>query len=130
MPYCPKCGYEYLPTVRECPECREPLTAEPPAEQQPIQEPLVAVYDAPDEVMQVMVRQVLEEAGIPSVVQPGLVPWYDDIRFSARGYFGQVLVFESRADEARRIIAAYLAEVETGEAEREAVEEETQSEDE
>jgi len=76
MPYCPKCGYEYQPTVTVCPECDEPLVEELPHEEAPVNEPLVAVYDAPDEVMSVMVRDLLEDAGIPVVTQSGLVPWY------------------------------------------------------
>lgn len=29
MPYCPKCGYEYEPTVGICPDCGERLIAMP-----------------------------------------------------------------------------------------------------
>jgi len=127
MPYCPTCGYEHLPTVKECPECGVALVDEPPKEapQPPaITEPLVVVYEAPDELMSVMVRDLLEDAGIPVVAQSGLVPWYDDIRFTASGFHSRLLVFESRADEARRYIAAYLADIESGAAEKRALQEE------
>lgn len=138
MPYCPKCGYEYQPQARECPECHEALTPHPPADKQPpepVQEPLVPVYDAPDELMAFMVRGVLEEAGIRTVTQSGVIPWYDDLRFSATGFHTRLLVFESQAAEARRIVSEYLTTVRTGEAEREvmeqyeAAEEEAQGED-
>ena len=131
MPYCPKCGYEYLPEVRQCPDCGEQLAARPPVapgDSPHADEPLAPVYEAPDEVMLVMVRAVLEENCIPSVAQSGRVPWYDDVRFTAGGYHSRVLVFESQAGEARRIIAEYLRDVRTGEAEREALEEEAESE--
>lgn len=32
MPFCPKCRYEYLPTVSECPDCEVRLVAELPLE--------------------------------------------------------------------------------------------------
>jgi len=79
-------------------------------------------------VMLVMVRAVLEENGIPSVAQSGRVPWYDDLRFTFGGYHSRVLVSESQAGEARRVIAEYLRDVQTGEAEREALQEEAESE--
>jgi len=131
MPYCPNCGYEYLPAVRVCPDCGEALTwAAPPAgeRERAANEPLVPVYDAPDEVRAIMVRTVLRESGIPSVVQSGRVPWYDDIPFSFDGYHSRLLVFESQAVEARRVIGEYLRDIETGEAERAALEGEAESE--
>ncbi|UCH33806.1 MAG: DUF2007 domain-containing protein [Armatimonadota bacterium] len=127
MPYCPKCRYEYQPSVSVCPECNEPLVPALPPEREPINEPLVVVYEAPEEIIGVMARTVLEEAGISVVVQSGLVPWYDGVRFTARGYHSRLLVFESRADEARRLIAQYLAEMKSGAAEK-AVEEEADRE--
>jgi len=130
MPYCPKCGYEYLPTVQQCPDCGAALTPEPPAEPQPIEEPLVAVYEAPDEVREIMVRTVLQEAGIAATVQSGFDLAFDGLLGVPSGHHSRLLVFESRAQEARRIIAEYLAEVETGEAEREAVEEEATNDNE
>jgi len=116
MPYCPSCRYEYQPAVSVCPECGEPLVPELPhePEEDPVNEPLVAVYEAADEVMSIMVRDLLEDAGIAVVTQSGRAPWYDDIRFSASGFHSRLLVFESRADEARRLIADYLADIESG----------------
>jgi hypothetical protein len=116
MPYCPKCRYEYLPTVRECPECGVALVDEPPkgAADAPITEPLVVVYEAPEEVMAIMARDLLEDAGIPVLTQSGLIPWHDDMRFAASGFHSRLLVFESQADEARRLIAGYLADIESG----------------
>lgn len=125
MPYCPQCGHEYLPSARECPDCRVPLVAHLPAEadRQPVKDPLVPVYEAPSEVMSLMVRAVLEEAGIPVIAQSGLMPWYDDVRSTLRGYHSRLLVFKSHGAEARRVITAYLAEVETGAAQAQVDEE-------
>jgi len=130
MPFCPKCRFEYLPTVTACPDCGEPLveTLPPQDEEEPTNEPLVAVYEAPDEIMSVMVRDLLEDAGIPVVMQSGRVPWFDDIRVTVRRFHSRLLVFESRADEARRLIAQYLADIESGTLGQLAEEEEKQSE--
>jgi len=128
MPYCPKCGYEYEAGVKACPDCGEALVEALPEPGEPVNEPLAAVYEAPDEIMSVMVRDMLQDAGIPVAVQTGRVPWLDDVRFSATGFHSRLLVFESRAEEARRLIAEYLADVESGTLERLAAEEEEQSE--
>jgi hypothetical protein len=111
-----------------CPDCGASLVDAPPEEEEPINEPLAPVYEAPNEVMSVMVRDMLEDAGIEVVVQTGRVPWYDDIRFSATGFHSRLLVFESRADEARQLVAQYLADIESGALERLAAEEEEKSE--
>ena len=131
MPYCPKCKYEYQPGVSVCPECGEPLVVELPPEPAPefVNEPLVAVYDAPDEVMSIMVRDLLEDSGIPVAAQPGRAPTVlDGIDLSQHGFHSRLLVFESRADEARRLIADYLADVESGALEKLAEEGEAESE--
>jgi len=133
MPFCPKCRYEYLPSVKNCPECGEPLVAELPVERQdaPIDDPLVAVYEAPDEVMSIMVRDLLEDAHIPVAVQSGLSPLaFDSVPLNMHsGYHSRLLVFESQADAARAVIAEYLAEVEAGALQLEGDEEEERKND-
>jgi hypothetical protein len=117
--------------VSLCPECGEPLVPELPPEsaREPINEPLVAVYEAPDEVMSIMVRDLLEDAGIAVIAQPGrLQTVYDDLDFSLRGFHSRLLVFESRAEEARRLVAEYLADIESGALEDLAEQEEAESE--
>jgi hypothetical protein len=39
MPFCPKCRYEYLPTVSKCPDCEVRLVAELPLEPEEPDEP-------------------------------------------------------------------------------------------
>ena len=39
MPFCPKCRYEYLPTVSECPDCEVKLVAVLPLEPEEPDEP-------------------------------------------------------------------------------------------
>jgi hypothetical protein len=131
MPYCPRCGYEYLPTVKECPECGVALVDEPPedAEDTPIDEPLVAVYESPDEIMTIMVRELLEDAGISVVTQPGHSPnAFDGLDLSMHAFHSRLLVFESHVSEARDVIDAYLADIESGAAGERAVEEEEDTE--
>ena len=43
MPFCPKCRYEYLPTVSECPDCEVKLVAQLPLEPEEPDEPLEAI---------------------------------------------------------------------------------------
>jgi hypothetical protein len=79
MPFCPKCRYEYLPTVSECPDCEVKLVAILPLEPEK--------PEAPD------------EAGEPGdweePVEPETMESYDNwiplARFSSNEYADMIL---------------------------------------
>lgn len=67
--FCPQCGYEYLPQVSECPDCRIPLEVsrpEPESEAEP--EPWAVVYETMEWGQALLVRSLLEGCGLPAVV--------------------------------------------------------------
>lgn len=69
----------------------------------------VSVHTASTEVEAVMLRGVLEVAGIPVVIRSRQVPGYADAIASAVGVWGEILVPRAYEPEARALLAAYLA---------------------
>jgi len=70
-------------------------------------EGLVAVYEALDESTASIVKSVLEDAGIPAVVQSRQSSWFDGMFVPAEGRWGEVLVPAAEVERARAILAAY-----------------------
>jgi hypothetical protein len=81
--------------------------------QDPAKQELVKVYTAADEMEARMIQELLENAGIESMlnakVAPGLFPstWGDLAR-------QDILVFAPRAEEARKIVAEHCQGDEPG----------------
>jgi len=112
MPFCPRCGTEYRPGVRECSDCRVPLLNEPPPpapSEETIEEALSVAYEAADEVAATTARDLLTQAGIPFVEQQTSVFVLDHIDSTMRNFFSRFLVPQSRAREATELIQGYLA---------------------
>jgi hypothetical protein len=117
MPFCPKCETEYRAGFNTCANCGEQLVEQlPPPPEIPIDnEPLVAIYYAPEKLRAFAVKDALEAAGIPVVEQLGVSPMtYDGLDISVQGYYSRLLTFESRAPEAKRIVVDFLAAYERG----------------
>lgn len=73
MPFCPKCGYEYIENVTTCPDCQVPLVPilnnDHPNDHSDENVPFKALPDLPGRVYADMVIGVLEERGIPCYVR-------------------------------------------------------------
>jgi len=71
MPYCPQCGFEYEEGVSRCPDCNVELRpGSPPQPTRPGPETLpVRLCTVPDVSAGEILRAVLSENGIPSVLQ-------------------------------------------------------------
>jgi len=105
--FCPQCGYEYLPQVGECPDCRVPLVAhrpEPKAEAEP--EPWAVVYETVEWGQALLVRSLLEGSGLPALIgnQPVV-----QTPFPLLGGGFQVQVPSEWAEVARELLQAALA---------------------
>jgi 2-dehydro-3-deoxy-D-pentonate aldolase len=70
---------------------------------------MITVHTAGDEVEALMLQGLLEQAGIPVVLRSRQVPGYADVVESATGVWGDLLVPDERAADARALIRDYLA---------------------
>jgi hypothetical protein len=124
MPFCPQCRIEYREGFTSCADCgaalvntlpEAPVESEPPS---PSEEPLVAVYEAKDELQAATLKQVLEEAGIPVVEKEyrahGAFGAVQDIGMVNPFSYSRLFTLASSAEEAKRIVADFLAAYERG----------------
>lgn len=82
--------------------------------EEPTREPVIVVYQAGTWTEALVIRGLLESAGISSPAPTSTDPF--PLRKPPKGTHGvEILVLESQADEARRIIADYLAGSEASE---------------
>jgi 4-hydroxy-tetrahydrodipicolinate synthase len=70
---------------------------------------MTKVHTAGDEVEALMLQGVLEQAGIPVVLRSRQVPGYGAVVEAATGVWGDLLVPDERAADARSLIGDYLA---------------------
>jgi len=69
---------------------------------------LVRAWKIETESLGLLLQKVLEEEGISSELKTEQIPWMNGIMKAARGYWGDLLVLEKDAEQAGKIIAAYL----------------------
>jgi hypothetical protein len=113
MPWCPECGRAYEQAVAACPRCRVVLVDEPPLTG-PAGEPEI-VHRVPDAASGALLCGVLEGEGIRTVLRPATLPGYGTIRRDwTTTHWGEILVAQGDAEEAKAIIADYLAALERG----------------
>ena len=110
MPYCPKCRDEFEDRVKVCPDCNVALVDELPElpEQETIDEEIVHIATAPNEMVANMWAGILEENGIRCMLKgmglqasmyasPLAVPY-------------EIYVLKSEAEKAKEILEPFLEE--------------------
>jgi hypothetical protein len=111
MPYCPDCKREYRPGIARCPDCGTPLldgTVPPPAPV-PLPSPeteSVRLCTVPDPTEAEILRALLAEAGIPSLISRH-GPLTGELAAVADGAthdYGIILVAKNRLDEAKQVL--------------------------
>ena len=108
--YCPECGAAYAEQVAACPRCRVVLETEPPEERKP-----EVVHRVPDAAAGALLCGVLEHHGIRSILKSATLPGYGTVRRDwTTTAWGEILVAQPDAAEARALIADYLAALERG----------------
>jgi hypothetical protein len=113
MPYCPECGYEYREDITFCPDCNRALISQlppPPKETLPSEESHVVIYEAQDELESKTIKAVLEDAGIPVAEKPyRTLGMWDGMHLTEGGMvYSRLITLQSRAEEAKQIIADFL----------------------
>jgi len=110
--YCPECGAEYPPEIAACPRCRVVLSDEPP---DPTPEAPEVIHRVPDAAAGALLVGMLEHHGIAAVLRSATLPGYGIVRRDwTTTAWGEILVPGADADEARALIADYLAALERG----------------
>jgi hypothetical protein len=111
--WCPECGAGYPPEVAACPRCRAVLTSDPPVEDEPgLPE---VVHLVPDAASAALLCGMLEHHGIGTVLRSATIPGYGVVRRDwSTTAWGEILVAGADVDEARALIADYLAALERG----------------
>jgi hypothetical protein len=112
MRWCPECGAEYPPEIAACPRCRVVLSDEPP---DPTPEVPEVIHRVPDAAAGALLCGMLVHHGIGAVLRSATLPGYGIVRRDwGTSAWGEILVPRAEADEARALIADYLAALERG----------------
>ena len=111
MRWCPECGASYENAVAACPRCRAVLVAEPPP---PFGAPVV-VHLVPDAAAGALLTGLLEHCGLHVILRSTMLPGYGLVRRDwTTTAWGEIMVPPAEAEEARELIADYLAQLEQG----------------
>jgi len=106
MPWCNKCGAEYLDGVEVCSNCNIPLKAAPGLAESPDEESeWVVITKVPDITQAKTIYALLKSAGIPAMVRDrhgALKNLYGNMSFLEQGV--EVYVHVSRLDEAQEFL--------------------------
>jgi len=110
MPWCQKCGAEYLEGVEVCSTCNLPLKSAPTLQESADDESeWVILEKVPNLQLAEIVHDLLFASGIPSMVRDrdgALKDLYGDMAFLDKGV--EIFVHISRLDEAKELIAGQI----------------------
>ena len=109
--WCPECGAQHAAGTVACPRCRVVLLDAPP----PKDGPPIVVHRVPDAAAGALLTGLLEHHGLHVRLRSATLPGYGDVRRDwGTSAWGELLVPPAEADEAREVIAEYLAALERG----------------
>ncbi len=109
--WCPECGEHYDAGTVACPNCRALLVDSPPP---PPGSPVV-VHRVPDAAAGALLAGMLEHHGLCVHLRTATLPGYGDVRRDwGTSAWGELLVRPEDAEDARELIAEYLAALERG----------------
>jgi len=110
MPFCPKCRYEYIEGIERCADCDTPLTdrLEDDADYAKITIRWKKLHSQPGVIYTEMIKEVLEQKGIPCILQPGNLSGMVAKGASDMGTGSYLLVPEDRYEECERIVVEML----------------------
>ena len=110
MRWCPECAAAYEDAVAACPRCRVVLEGEPPMQGAPH-----VVHRVPDAAAGALLVGLLEHHGLHVILRSAMLPGYGLVRRDwTTTAWGEIMVPEIEAEEARELIADYLAQLEQG----------------
>jgi hypothetical protein len=116
--YCPQCGIEYREGFTECSDCRVPLVATLPPDENAGFDPdmdLVVVLETNDHVKAAIAKGVLDEAGIPYFVLGQIAMLVNDVD-GLLGKWVRIQVARDREAEAKELLEQMLQPVAEGDA--------------
>lgn len=109
MPYCPDCKYEFEEGIKECPDCKKPLVDNSPEKDQPVEVRWVLLKTLPSAIFAEMVKEALENEGIPSFIKAD----FFQSAFSSHGTampgsYATILVPENKLEHAKDILKGII----------------------
>jgi len=111
MPFCPKCGYEYVENVTDCPDCQVSLVSELPVQEDTFDPniELAALHSLPGIIYAEMVKEALEKEDIPCYIKSDMLSSaYSAKGADAAGQSAQIFVKKEDKDRAERILHEML----------------------
>jgi hypothetical protein len=114
MSWCPKCGVKYQAGYNICADCNELLQQTPPQQENlPIPvSGLISIFMLENEVQGAVLKSVLEEQGIESVIRDFIISQHQ-LPEMGQNAWGEILVREADAEDAKFIITEYLNTLDT-----------------
>jgi hypothetical protein len=95
--WCPSCGAEYLPEIRECADCRTPLVASPPPPPVPVEfEEILRTFNQGDIAL---IKSILDDGALEYFFQGEIFNLVDPLIQPAR-----LRVRKDQAGEARQLL--------------------------
>ncbi len=107
MPFCPKCRYEYVEGSGTCPDCNETLTDRLDDIDEITEIDNIKwkkLPSQPGRVFTEMYKEILDNNGIPCILQPGNISWMASAGTSSIGSKTYLLVPENRYEECIKLL--------------------------